>query len=240
MTRLCLLPISAESASRREESRASVSPQDALPAEGHSSPDYARNANRRATPSVRQASGTAASSLTPSSSTRLPLPDMTNKPTPHATGPDRIATHSRDRALRRDVPPASSESARERMKRTRRRDTKPELALRSELHRLGLRYFVDRAVTTSKRRADVVFPRARVAVYVDGCFWHGCPTHGTLPKTNREWWASKLEANRSRDQRTDRELAEAGWIVLRFWEHDDPVSAARRVKAVLNDRPSRS
>ena len=161
---------------------------------------------------------------------------MTTTSNPGPAGHDRAVAQPRDGAQRQAVPPASSESARERMRRTRRRDTKPELALRSELHRLGLRYYVDRAVTTSKTRADVIFPRARVAVYVDGCFWHGCPTHGTLPKANREWWTSKLAANTRRDQHTNRELSEAGWVVLRFWEHHDPVAAARQVQAVVKDR----
>ena len=166
--------------------------------------------------------------------------DMTTTSHPDTAGHDRTAAQPRDGAQGRHVPPASSETTRERMRRTRRRDTKPELALRSELHRLGLRYYVDRAVTTSKKRADVIFPRVRVAVYVDGCFWHGCPTHGTLPQANHEWWASKLNANRSRDQRTNRELSEAGWVVLRFWEHDNPVAAARQVKGIVDDRRGQS
>jgi DNA mismatch endonuclease Vsr len=134
---------------------------------------------------------------------------------------------------RRGVPPASSELIRRRMSTTKRRDTGPELALRAELHRLGLRYAVDRPVDGTRRRADVVFVSARVAVYVDGCFWHGCPDHGTVPKQSREWWVAKIEANRRRDADTDARLRAAGWTVLRFWEHDDPTAAARKVlKAV--------
>ena len=171
---------------------------------------------------------------------RCSSPDMTTTSNPGTAGQDRAGAQPRDGAQHRGVPPASSETARARMRRTRRRDTKPELALRSELHRLGLRYYVDRAVTTSRKRADVIFPRARVAVYIDGCFWHGCPTHGTLPKANREWWTSKLAANTRRDQHTNRELSEAGWVVLRFWEHDDPVAAARQVQAIVEDRRGRS
>ena len=113
------------------------------------------------------------------------------------------------------------------MERQGRRDTKPELALRRELHHLGLRYRVDTVPLPGlRRRADVVFPRARVAVYLDGCFWHGCSTHGTQPKANAEWWAAKLDANRRRDADTDARLAAAGWRVVRIWEHDDPVEAA--------------
>ncbi|MGW0046135.1 very short patch repair endonuclease [Nocardia cyriacigeorgica] len=120
------------------------------------------------------------------------------------------------------------------MSRQRRAGTAPELALRRELHRRGLRYFVDRApIRGQRRRADVVFPRLRVAVYVDGCFWHSCPQHATYPKNNAEWWADKLAANVARDRATDDALAAAGWQVIRIWEHEDPVAAAGRVAAAL-------
>lgn len=113
----------------------------------------------------------------------------------------------------------------------RRRDTAPEVALRKRLHRMGMRYFVDREpLAGMRRRADVVFPRAKVAVYLDGCFWHGCPEHGTRSKANAAWWAAKIDANRRRDSDTDERLARAGWIVLRFWEHDDPDRAAETVR----------
>jgi DNA mismatch endonuclease (patch repair protein) len=120
------------------------------------------------------------------------------------------------------------------MQRQARRDTKPELALRRELHRLGLRYRVDHGVLPGvRRRADVVFTRARVAVFVDGCFWHGCPDHGSRPKANAEWWATKLAANVARDRDTDRLLADAGWRVVRFWEHADMGDGARRLQQLL-------
>ncbi|MBF6424894.1 very short patch repair endonuclease [Nocardia cyriacigeorgica] len=120
------------------------------------------------------------------------------------------------------------------MSRQRRAGTAPELALRRELHRRGLRYFVDRApIRGQRRRADVVFPRRRVAVYVDGCFWHSCPQHATYPKNNAEWWADKLAANVARDRATDDALAAAGWQVIRIWEHEDPVAAAGRIAAAL-------
>jgi DNA mismatch endonuclease, patch repair protein len=117
----------------------------------------------------------------------------------------------------------------------RRRDTKPEIALRRELHRRGLRYFVDRApVKGVRRRADLVFPRRKVAVFVDGCFWHSCPQHATFPKNNAQWWTDKLAANVVRDRDTDARLAEQGWTVIRVWEHEDPLVAAERVlKALL-------
>jgi DNA mismatch endonuclease, patch repair protein len=113
---------------------------------------------------------------------------------------------------------------------TRRRDTPAEVELRSALHRMGLRFRVDwPPLKGSRRRADIVFTRARVAVFVDGCFWHGCPQHGTQPKENAEWWAEKLEQNRCRDADTTRALSEAGWTVLRFWEHEDSSTAAEVV-----------
>jgi DNA mismatch endonuclease (patch repair protein) len=121
---------------------------------------------------------------------------------------------------------------------TRRRDTPAEVALRSALHRMGLRFRVDRPpLEGSRRRADIVFTRARVAVFVDGCFWHSCPQHATQPKVNVKWWAEKLEQNRRRDADTTRVLTEAGWTVLRFWEHEDPDLAAEMVRrAVVSAR----
>ncbi|BCN41999.1 very short patch repair endonuclease [Prescottella equi] len=121
-----------------------------------------------------------------------------------------------------------------RMRAQRRRDTAPEVALRRELHRRGARFFVDRAPLRGlRRRADLVFPRRRVAVYVDGCFWHSCPQHATSPKNNAQWWADKLAANVVRDRDTDTRLADAGWMVVRIWEHEDPTEAADRVQAAL-------
>ncbi len=126
-----------------------------------------------------------------------------------------------------DDPAASSTDALRRMKTQRRRDTKPEIALRRELFRLGLRFRVDQGVVPGlSRRADVVFPGARVAVFVDGCFWHRCPQHGTSPKANATWWANKLDQNVTRDRDTDRRLTKAGWMVVRVWEHDDVSTAA--------------
>jgi DNA mismatch endonuclease (patch repair protein) len=116
------------------------------------------------------------------------------------------------------------------MERQARRDTKPELDLRRAVWRLGLRYRVDIApVPGTRRKADLVFTKARVAVYVDGCFWHRCPDHATTPKANRAWWVTKLEANVARDRDTDRTLVDRGWRVIRVWEHEDPAAAAQRV-----------
>lgn len=116
----------------------------------------------------------------------------------------------------------------------KRRDTHAEVALRRELHARGLRYRVAYPVPGQRRRTiDVAFPRASVAVFVDGCFWHGCPEHGTRPKSNSEWWRGKLAANRARDRDTDRVLDELGWTVIRVWEHERSVAAADRVETAL-------
>ncbi|WP_064442992.1 very short patch repair endonuclease [Rhodococcus sp. YH3-3] len=130
--------------------------------------------------------------------------------------------------------PATDPATSARMSAQRRRDTKPEIALRRELHRRGLRYFVDRApVKGVRRRADLVFPRRKVAVFVDGCFWHSCPQHATFPKNNAQWWTDKLAANVVRDRDTDARLAEQGWTVIRIWEHEDPLVAAECVQKAL-------
>lgn len=113
-------------------------------------------------------------------------------------------------------------------------DTKPEAALRSELHRRGRRFRKNtRPVETVNCRADIVFAASKVAVFVDGCFWHRCPEHGVSPRTNTEYWTAKLERNVARDRRNDAELARAGWTVVRIWEHDSPRAAADRIEAVL-------
>ncbi|GAA4520449.1 very short patch repair endonuclease [Brachybacterium paraconglomeratum] len=118
------------------------------------------------------------------------------------------------------------------MSRQRRRDTVPEVALRRELHARGLRFRVDHPLPDMpRRRADVVFTRVRLAVFVDGCFWHDCPEHGTRPKTRASWWEAKLRKNVDRDRDTDTRLLEAGWTVLRVWEHESPVSSAAKVEA---------
>lgn len=126
------------------------------------------------------------------------------------------------------------------MARLPRRDTQPELLLRSELHRRGLRYRVQVKVPGNHRRTiDIAFKRIRLAVYVDGCFWHGCPEHGTRPTTNADWWDWKRARNRARDWDTDRLLHEAGWSVLRVWEHEDPAVAADKVQDRWNVLDSR-
>lgn len=132
------------------------------------------------------------------------------------------------------APLVSSAHVRERMRSQRRRDTAPEMMYRRALFSLGLRYRVDLRIPPLRRRGDIVFTRWKVVVFVDGCFWHVCPIHGSLPKANREWWAAKLEANVDRDRETDRLLSMAGWRVVRIWEHESPQLALRRILAALN------
>ncbi|MBP7052452.1 MAG: very short patch repair endonuclease [Phycisphaerae bacterium] len=131
-------------------------------------------------------------------------------------------------------PRAESQDIGRRMRCVRRRDTGAEMAVRRCLHRLGLRYRVHRRpVEGCLARPDIVFTRARVAVFIDGCFWHGCPKHGTWPKTNSEWWRKKIVANMQRDRRHDAELRSAGWTVVRVWGHELPACAAERIQSVL-------
>lgn len=126
-----------------------------------------------------------------------------------------------------------------RMSRQRTRDTVPEVLLRRELHRRGLRYRVDAPLPgLPRRRADILFTRAKVAVFVDGCFWHGCQEHKSIPTRNGAWWAAKLVHNVERDRETDVYLSSLGWMVLRVWEHEDMTRAAADIeRAVRSDRP---
>jgi DNA mismatch endonuclease (patch repair protein) len=122
-----------------------------------------------------------------------------------------------------------------RMRRNPRRDTEPEIALRSELHRMGLRFRKDLPIRTADRivRPDVVFTRARLAVFVDGCFWHQCPLHGNVPRANTAYWVPKLERNVRRDRAVDEALLAAGWTVLRAWEHEKVAEVAAKVQETL-------
>jgi DNA mismatch endonuclease (patch repair protein) len=128
-------------------------------------------------------------------------------------------------------PFASSPAVQRRMSVQRRHDTAPELAVRRALHALGLRYRVHvRPLADLRRQADVVFTRARVAVFVDGCFWHGCPDHGRRRHGVNGWyWPDKIARNQRRDADTDEQLRRAGWTVVRVWEHEPPGEAAARV-----------
>lgn len=133
-----------------------------------------------------------------------------------------------------DVPVPQSEAVRARFRRQRIRDTAPELALRRELHRRGLRYRVDVPLLGPRRgRADILFTRARLVVMVDGCFWHRCPEHGLAPRGNAEWWRQKLDRNVARDRQTDAAVSALGWKVLRVWEHESPSVAADRIEEIV-------
>jgi DNA mismatch endonuclease (patch repair protein) len=125
------------------------------------------------------------------------------------------------------------------MKRQASKDTAVELAVRRLLHAAGMRYRVEYPVPgLPRRRIDVAFPRAKVAVLIDGCFWHGCPQHATHPKANADWWRTKLDRNMARDRETTEYLLAAGWTVLRFWEHEAPEEVAVRVAAAVQRRRS--
>lgn len=135
---------------------------------------------------------------------------------------------------------ASSEAARRTMVANRGRDTGLELAVRTLVHARGLRYFVGRRPLKGLRRtADLTFPRRRVAVFLDGCFWHQCPEHFQMPATNRAYWEPKIARNVERDRETDQRLAEAGWQVLRFWEHEHPVAIADSIEREVRSRQAR-
>ncbi len=135
------------------------------------------------------------------------------------------------------APPPSTGTTRSRMRRQGRRDTKPEVLLRRHLTKLGFRYRVDcPPVREVRSKADIVFTRQKVAVYVHGCFWHGCTTHSRETKSNTKWWADKIEANRRRDASVQRSLRRHGWSVLVVWEHDDPAKAGDRVALAVKKR----
>lgn len=130
----------------------------------------------------------------------------------------------------------SSHEASLRMARVRQKGTDIELSLRKELHSRGLRYRLQVPLLTKPRRvADIVFPRAKLAVFVDGCFWHGCPEHTSWPKSNAQFWRDKIETNRARDADTDRRLSAAGWRVIRVWAHEHPWEAAEHIENVVRD-----
>jgi DNA mismatch endonuclease, patch repair protein len=132
------------------------------------------------------------------------------------------------------MPGPLNDETRRRMRRQGRRDTSPELAIRRVLYSLGFRYRVDAKPERALRcRGDIVFVRPKVVVFIDGCFWHGCPLHATMPKNNAVWWREKLEGNIVRDRRNDQLLRERGWTVLRLWEHVPVPEAVARVTSEL-------
>lgn len=140
----------------------------------------------------------------------------------------------------KNLPPRpTTENARRTMRANKRKDTAPELAVRRRLHAAGLRYRVDFPAdeTDKRRRADIVFTRARIAIFIDGCFWHGCPLHFVPPKRNAEYWGPKIAKNMERDITSSERLRAAGWQVLRFWEHEDPTAVAAIIIGAV--RPKR-
>lgn len=131
-------------------------------------------------------------------------------------------------------PGSSSEHMSRRMSDQARKDTTPEIEIRKRLHAAGYRYRVAYRVPGLPRRTvDIAFTRQRLAVFVDGCFWHGCPTHGTAPTSNSQWWADKISTNQMRDADTTSHLEDTGWHVLRFWEHEEPGSVVDAVRGTL-------
>ena len=124
------------------------------------------------------------------------------------------------------------------LQRNGRRDTAPELALRRELHALGLRFLVDTspAGTSRRRRSDVVLRGSRIAISVHGCFWHRCPEHFSAPKANAEWWQAKFDSIVARDADTERQLRVAGWLPVVVWQHEDMAVAAERIAVLHADR----
>jgi DNA mismatch endonuclease (patch repair protein) len=122
----------------------------------------------------------------------------------------------------------------------RSRDTGPELALRSILHGRGLRYRVNfRLLSNRRNTADIVFTRHKIAVFVDGCFWHGCPEHYWASKTNVDYWGPKIKHNRARDENITAALVSEGWEVIRIWEHESPKDAADRIEAAVRGERNR-
>jgi DNA mismatch endonuclease (patch repair protein) len=129
---------------------------------------------------------------------------------------------------------ATTPAVRKVMQGNRSRDTQPELAVRRILHAKGLRYRVARPPIPGLRRtADVLFTRVKVAVFIDGCFWHGCPTHYRAPRSNNQYWEAKLGRNRRRDAEISETLRETGWTELRFWSHEDPIEVAERIHQAI-------
>ena len=127
------------------------------------------------------------------------------------------------------------------MQGNRARDTKPEVAVRRLVHAAGLRYRVDfRPLTSLNRRADMVFVRLKIAVFIDGCFWHGCPEHHTVSRSNEAYWSEKVRRNRERDRHTDQVLETEDWTVLRAWEHEPAEEVAARVIGAVEVRRAES
>lgn len=139
-------------------------------------------------------------------------------------------------------PHPTSPAASAALRGSRKRDTRPELRLRSLLHRRGMRFRVDRLVTAGdiRVRPDILFSAARVAVFIDGCFWHQCPEHGNVPRRNQAYWVPKLRRNVERDKLVTSALMDQGWCVIRIWEHTDPDVAASTVASAISGRTNQT
>lgn len=134
-------------------------------------------------------------------------------------------------------PKASSEQVSRNMKKVRVRDTGPELVIRRLLFSSGLRFRVNyqpKFPDIGRASIDIAFPAKRLAIFIDGCFWHACPDHGELPKANREWWEKKFAENRERDARISEQLKKGGWCVLRFWAHESPEKVCMQIADILS------
>lgn len=132
---------------------------------------------------------------------------------------------------------ATSPTVRKVMQGNRSRDTNPEMAVRQAVHALGLRYRVaERPIENVARSADLVFSKVKVAVFIDGCFWHGCPTHYRAPASHPDYWREKLARNQARDKETMELLSRHGWVALRFWSHCDPVLVAEEIRRAVEQR----
>lgn len=143
-------------------------------------------------------------------------------------------------AASKGLTPSTPEVSR-RMRRVRQKNTSAESAIRRALHAYGLRYRIHVIVSTNPRRvADIALSGLRIAVFVDGCFWHGCPLHGSWPKENADFWRAKIIANQARDQDTDERLRADGWKVVRVWAHEAPTQAAAKIARVIKRRKTRS
>jgi DNA mismatch endonuclease (patch repair protein) len=134
----------------------------------------------------------------------------------------------------RDRPPPLNHTVSAQMQRMPRASTGPEILIRRELHRRGLRYRVNYARLSG--RPDIAFTSAQVAVFIDGCFWHSCPDHAVMPRNNREWWQEKLARNVARDHEKDKQLGLLGWVAVHVWEHEDPVRAADAIEELWRSR----
>lgn len=134
-----------------------------------------------------------------------------------------------------DYPLPSSEAVSRAMKGNTKTDTRPEVRLRSELHSRRARFRKNAPIEAGdiRVRVDILFTKRRLAVFLDGCFWHGCPQHGNWPRANAEYWTAKIKRNLARDVRVSDALRQAGWTVVRIWEHEPPSEAADRVISVL-------